>query len=176
MLWKLAKKIHTRGPVSAEDLVQAAAVRLMRTRERFDPARGVKWNTYASLHAHGAMLDALREVDHVPRLERKRLKERGEEGRKVLSIDHQVLDVNREGLPKLLDGRAESADFWRGLRRRLDSRVGEVVERYFREEITLKRIGRLMGLSESRVCQLLARGLRHLREVWARQYALEIVR
>jgi RNA polymerase sigma factor FliA len=163
------KKVTAFGILDSQDLIQAAVIALMRARKKFDPTRGFKWITYALPRARGAMLDALRDADHVPRLERARLKARGEEGRKVLSIDHQLTDVSREGLPMLRDRAAERSDFWVGVRRRIGARMGEILERYFVDDLTLKEIGRRLGLSESRACQLLASAYRELRAAWSRQ-------
>ncbi len=171
MLWKLARKIPTRGAVGREDLVQAAAMGLIRAQETFDPARGVKWKSYATHRAFGAMIDQLRDLDHVPRLERKRLKAAGKEGRKVMSIDHQAAEIsaNEGGIPAAaargpLD-QATRADLWAFIRQRLDTRTAQVLEKYFTRDQTLKAIGRDIGISESRCCQLLARGLRVLRSL-----------
>lgn len=162
----MASRMKAFGIMDPEDLVQAAVVGLMRTREKFDPARGIKWVSYAIHRARGAMLDALRNIDHVPRVERRRLKEQGLEARAVLSIDGQAVKVSQQGLPIQREALAERRDFWASLLNRVGRRVGEILRRYYLEDLTLKAIGRLMGLSESRVCQLHAKGIRQLRLLW----------
>lgn len=167
MLWKLAKKIPAHGAADQEDLVQAAAMALLRARETFDPARGIKWQTYAAYRARGAMLDALRDLDHAPRLERARAKKDGRFIGAVLSSDRDRIQVAEQGYERRsVPGAVSSAiasDFWKSLHRRLPARQVEVLTRYYRDDLTLKEIGRVMGLSESRVCQLHARGISRLR-------------
>ncbi len=50
-----------------EDLVGAGYIGLIRAVDQFDPERGVKFETYAISLIRGAVLDALRKEDWVPR-------------------------------------------------------------------------------------------------------------
>lgn len=58
--------------VDVDDLIQEGNFGLMDAITRFDPARGIKFKTYCSTRVRGAMLDAVRNQDWVPRLERQR--------------------------------------------------------------------------------------------------------
>jgi RNA polymerase sigma factor for flagellar operon FliA len=58
--------------VELEDLCSAGVFGLMDAIERYDPARGVLFTTFAPLRISGAMLDDLRSTDLVPRLVRDR--------------------------------------------------------------------------------------------------------
>ena len=140
--------------LEVDDLMNVAFAAVWKTRERFDPSRS-SFQTYAMLRARGAMLDELRKLDHVPRQARRRAKLAGVELPKVESIEHDFTIIlrpdKRTTLP--VEGAAAS-DFWRGVRRLLEPRAAEVLERYYRRDYTLKEIGRQLGLSESRVCQL----------------------
>jgi RNA polymerase sigma factor for flagellar operon FliA len=49
-------------------------------------------------------------------------------------------------------------------RERLDPREARILTMYYEEQMTLAEIGRLLGVTESRVCQLHTRALRRLRE------------
>lgn len=71
---QLAEREVQRLPrsVDVEDLVQEGSFGLMDALEKFDPARGIKFKTYCATRVRGAMLDALRNLDWVPRLERQR--------------------------------------------------------------------------------------------------------
>lgn len=163
----LAAKAKPFGIVDQDDMFQDGAVALLRARERFDPARGVAWPTYAAHRARGGMLDALRDVDHLPRLMRARLKAAGQDGVKVLSLDGAFHKLTENGgVPRLLDGSAEGRDFWASLKRRVDARTAEILTLYFSDGLKLWEIGDRMELSESRVCQLFNRGLARLRETW----------
>lgn len=168
MLRGLASRMHARGALDHEDLVQAAALALMRSRELYDPEKGSKWSSYAAQRAQGAMIDALRDIDHIPRLARTRLKAAGLPGSRILSLDHQGVDVSREGFfDGVLETDAEARDIWAAVKKRLDERTSRVVEMYFRESRTLLEIGGILGLSETRTCQILARGVGRLRDLWS---------
>lgn len=71
---QLAEREAHRLPrsVDVDDLAQEGNFGLMDALEKFDPARGIKFKTYCSTRVRGAMLDALRNLDWVPRLERQR--------------------------------------------------------------------------------------------------------
>jgi RNA polymerase sigma factor for flagellar operon FliA len=49
-------------------------------------------------------------------------------------------------------------------REQLDPREARILSYYYEEQMTLAEIGRLLGVTESRVCQLHTRALRRLRE------------
>ena len=53
--------------VDLADLVSYGLFGLVAAVERFDPARGVKFETFASLRIRGAIVDELRALDWVPR-------------------------------------------------------------------------------------------------------------
>jgi RNA polymerase sigma factor FliA len=53
--------------VRLDDLVSAGIVGLLSSLNNFDPAMGVKFETFAMNRIRGAMVDALRELDWVPR-------------------------------------------------------------------------------------------------------------
>jgi RNA polymerase sigma factor for flagellar operon FliA len=58
--------------VDVEDLAQEGNFGLFDALDKFDPTRGTTFKTYCSTRVRGAMLDALRNLDWVPRLERQR--------------------------------------------------------------------------------------------------------
>lgn len=59
--------VRTGGAVSADDLWSAGAMGLLEASRRFDPAREVRFETFAEHRIRGAMLDELRRLDHLPR-------------------------------------------------------------------------------------------------------------
>jgi RNA polymerase sigma factor for flagellar operon FliA len=73
----LANRIASRLPahVDVEDLVQVGLVGLLQSADRYDPDRGVKFQTYANRRVEGAMLDYLRSLDWRPRSVRRRGRE-----------------------------------------------------------------------------------------------------
>jgi RNA polymerase sigma factor for flagellar operon FliA len=69
-----AERLYTKLPdkVELDDLVSAGVFGLMDAIDAFDPARGVKFETYCSPRIRGSILDELRSMDWVPRLVRAR--------------------------------------------------------------------------------------------------------
>ncbi|MGO8705777.1 MAG: FliA/WhiG family RNA polymerase sigma factor [Candidatus Brocadiia bacterium] len=64
---------HLPAHVDRGDLLEAGAVGLIDAADRFDPARNVRFHTYAVTRIRGAMLDALRSDDWLPRSVRSEL-------------------------------------------------------------------------------------------------------
>jgi RNA polymerase sigma factor for flagellar operon FliA len=69
-----AERLHSKLPskVEIDDLVSAGVFGLMDAIDAFDPARGVKFETYCLPRIRGSILDELRGMDWVPRLVRAR--------------------------------------------------------------------------------------------------------
>jgi len=69
-----AERLHSKlpGKVELDDLISAGIFGLMDAIDAFDPARGVKFETYCSPRIRGSILDELRSMDWVPRLVRAR--------------------------------------------------------------------------------------------------------
>jgi RNA polymerase sigma factor for flagellar operon FliA len=71
----VARRMHQRLPpgIDLDELVSVAVIGLMEACSRFDPSRGVAFRTFAKSRMHGAIIDALRSGDWVPRSVRRRL-------------------------------------------------------------------------------------------------------
>ncbi len=206
----VAEKMIERLPhnVQVEDLIGAGIFGLFESVERFDLARGVKFETYCVGRIRGSMLDELRHMDWVPRLTRARAnrledayarleKEHGRpptdvelarelkisidqldelyrevSGASIVSMQRRSLekDVNLLGVDVMEDGKLEGplpANVKRDLvefcRKRLSTKERYILMMYYFEDLTLKEIGTILGLSESRVCQLHAKLIARLR-------------
>lgn len=61
--------------VEFDDLVSYGIFGLMDAIDKYDPGRGVKFETYAQLRIRGAIIDQLRETDWLPRSVRQKSKE-----------------------------------------------------------------------------------------------------
>ncbi|HEY0798995.1 MAG TPA: FliA/WhiG family RNA polymerase sigma factor, partial [Candidatus Baltobacteraceae bacterium] len=61
--------------VELNDLINDGIVGLIDAIEKYDDSRGVKFETYAITRIHGAIIDALRALDWVPRAVRQRARE-----------------------------------------------------------------------------------------------------
>lgn len=60
--------------VDEDDLIGYGVFGLLDAVERFDPSKGAKFETYATLRVRGAMIDGLRTMDWVPHSARQKIK------------------------------------------------------------------------------------------------------
>ena len=108
----LAHRIANRLPahVDVEDLVQVGLVGLLQSADRYDPERGVKFQTYANRRVEGAMLDYLRSLDWRPRSVRRR----GREFEQAVASAEQRLgeSASQEELAEEMGISASELDHW----------------------------------------------------------------
>lgn len=98
--------------VEQDDLVSAGIFGLMDAIDAYDPARGVKFETYCVPRIRGAMLDELRNMDWVPRLVRSRARKFSEANKELFNklgrtpSDKELaehLNLNQEEIGRLLN-------------------------------------------------------------------------
>ena len=202
----VADKMIERLPhnVQVEDLVSAGVFGLFDAVEKFDLARGVKFETYCVGRVRGAMLDELRHMDWVPRLTRARANKLEEaygklerqlgrppkavervhadlelgglyrevSGASIVSMQRRALekDPNQLRVDVMLDDKIEGPvpanarkDLIEFCKKKLTAKERYILMMYYFEDLTLKEIGRILELSESRVCQLHAKLIARLR-------------
>lgn len=185
--------------VDRDDLVSVGYIGLMDAIEKFEPSRGLKFETYAVSRIRGQMLDELRSTDWVPRSVRSRTKQietaaanLGEyHGRPAsdieiaaelkMSVDRVQRDRDKAAAGRMvpLDHRVESDggdsmtlmdvlsnekddmsyldDLFGTTVDAIRSKSGRenvVITLYYYEGLTLAEIGRVLGVTESRVCQI----------------------
>ena len=72
----IARKMHHLfyGIAQLDDIIGNGMIALIGAIESFDPARGVKFETYASLRIRGSVIDYIRSQDWVPRSSREKAK------------------------------------------------------------------------------------------------------
>jgi RNA polymerase sigma factor for flagellar operon FliA len=209
----VAGRVGTGLPAHVEvaDLIQSGIFGLVDAIEKFEPERGLKFETYAMQRIRGAILDDLRAQDWVPRSVRGRARELeralerlGAQLRRTPS-DAELADELGLSLDELREVYAqlqltsvvaldELAAAGRGStpladiledqealdpvallvdqdnRRQLAEAIAHLAERdrvvvtlYYFENLTLAEIGRVLGVTESRVCQLHTRAVLRLR-------------
>ncbi|TDV39756.1 FliA/WhiG family RNA polymerase sigma factor [Actinophytocola oryzae] len=209
----VAGRVGTGLPAHVEvaDLIQSGIFGLVDAIEKFEPERGLKFETYAMQRIRGAILDDLRAQDWVPRSVRGRAREveralerLGAQLRRT-PTDGELADELGLSLNELRDVYAqlqltsvvaldELAAAGRGPtpladiledqealdpvallvdqdnRRQLAQAIAHLAERdrvvvtlYYFENLTLAEIGRVLGVTESRVCQLHTRAVLRLR-------------
>ena len=201
------------GPaLEYDDLLSQAVVGLIDAVDRFDPARGIKFETYAYHRIRGSVMDMLRELDWLPRSVRQREAEMagayerlenrlnrpptdgelaGELGLTLDALDELAHEVGLQAMQSLdesigleqwemgtvgelvADGQTpspqEAAERWaeRDLLARAIEGLPEaertVISLYYYEGLTLKEIGEVLGVTESRACQVHGKAMVRLR-------------
>jgi RNA polymerase sigma factor for flagellar operon FliA len=210
----VAGKIMANLPssVSYDDLVSAGVIGLIGALDRFDPAVGVKFETFVLPRIRGAILDELRKLDWAPRslrskarkLERTVSELERELGRSVTDVeiaerlhlssdeftsflrevnstslvsldivgsedqerivsmydvlenplaDNPLKDIEREEVKMLLVKSIEQ----------LPEQEKIVMALYYYEELTLREIGQVLNITESRVSQIHSKAVNALR-------------
>ena len=162
-----------------EDLVAWGVLGLVQAARRYRDDTGAPFAAYAARRVRGQVLDALRERDPLTRSARRAYRVARERDAGLpqpvieISLD-RVLEAGREdhawgaiGGPGGTSERAtcRSAQWGRVARelRGLDPLERKVLVLSFARGLTLKEIGRRVGLSESGVCRVRARALRTVR-------------
>lgn len=199
--------------VELDDLINAGVVGLIEAHNNFDPTKGVKFESYASMRIRGSILDELRAIDWAPRSTR--AKSRQVE-RAISALENRLgrspseeevaenLDMSLEELYRLMDDLSSTTllsldEFTYGsdddkqvalvdtlqshdrsdaltdlerqeMRNLLVESIGLLTDQerlvialYYYEELTLKEIGQVMELSESRVSQIHTKSVLSLR-------------
>jgi RNA polymerase sigma factor FliA len=195
--------------VDVDELINVGALGLMDAVDRFDSSREVPFKAYAEIRIRGAIVDALREADWVPRSVRRKYNKienaratlhrqlgrdpsRAElahaleltmdqfdalagdaQVRKLVSLDNPVDDDNMTPLSeRLSDDSEELTELWAKAElkdavvqavQNLPKKERTAVALYYLNQLTLKEIGRVLGVTESRACQLRAQGVKRLK-------------
>lgn len=153
-----------RGRASRAELEQDALIGLHQAAAAFDPARRVKFETFATRRIRGAVIDGLRDRDVLTRGQRARgaLEPRSLDGRgrAAEGRDAGIVDAGAEEPGRAM---AEASVLERVAGLLPDPVMASVVRLRFGEGLRMWEIGRRVGLSGSRVSQLLSCALRALR-------------
>jgi RNA polymerase sigma factor FliA len=197
----VAGRLRTRMPdsVDQDDLVSDGVLGLMDAIERFEPARGLSFQTFAVPRIRGSIIDGMRSMDFVPRSVRDKLRlihraqvtleerlgrapEDTELAREVGIPVQQLRDLSRQAnsnhanlddfdladeLASAADHHVEQGDVNASLMRVVDQLVERdqvIIALYYFEGLTLAEIGRVLGVTESRVSQVHRRATNTLRD------------
>jgi RNA polymerase sigma factor for flagellar operon FliA len=185
---RIAHYMMARLPASVEfdDVLQAGMLGLLDAVARYEETQGAQFETYAAQRIRGAIVDELRRNDWLPRSVRRtegeiasQLSVPIEEYQHQLhqARGHQLLysedfddpegeSVVDPGAPQdILDALIDDE-----LRQRIASGVADLPARektvmslYYEKELNLREIGQVLGVTESRVCQLHSQAVVRLR-------------
>jgi RNA polymerase sigma factor for flagellar operon FliA len=153
-----------------EDLVVWGIVGLVQAARRFRDDAGAPFAAYAARRVRGQVLDALRERDPLTRSARRAYREARDQDADLpppiveVSLDRCVA-AGLDPSPSA-SCRTQRDRRWARVARELrhiDPVERKVLVLSFARGLTLREIGAQIGLSESGVCRLRARALRHVR-------------
>ncbi|MFW5808609.1 MAG: RNA polymerase sigma factor WhiG [Spirochaetota bacterium] len=199
--------------IEFDDLVSYGIFGLIDAINKYDPARGIKFKTYAMTRIRGSIFDELRSIDWIPRSIRQKAKEietiiaelenklgrtvEDEEISKELGISleefHSILnkvsgtsivslndiwylgDDNDELSimetleapdnmnPDVLIEKEEIKEHIVEAIKKLPDKEKKVIVLYYYEDLTLKEIGQVLDVTESRISQLHTKAIMRLR-------------
>lgn len=199
--------------VESEDLISFGILGLIDAIEKFDPSKGLKFETYATLRIRGAIIDELRKISWIPKsafsklsllnqargtLENKLNREpTDDEIAKYMNISvsdvHQIQtyvnyvsmisldevffksddeelqfkniveDITSPQPEKILED-DEKLEILKNALQMLSEKDRIILNLYYYEKLTLKEIGKILDVSESRVSQLHSRAIIRVRE------------
>ena len=199
--------------IEFDDLVSYGIFGLIDAITKFDPARGIKFKTYAMTRIRGAIFDELRSIDWIPRSIRQKAKQietviaelenklgrtvddeeiakemgvSNEEfqsllnklsGTSMLSLNDiwylgddndelsilETLEAPESMNPDVLVEKEEIRDYIIDAIRKLPDKEKKVIVLYYYEDLTLKEIGEVLDVTESRVSQLHTKAIMRLR-------------
>jgi RNA polymerase sigma factor for flagellar operon FliA len=171
LVHRVAKKIARRVPhtVSLDELVSAGTLGLIDALRRFDAARAERFVAYAEIRIRGAILDELRSMDWLSRADRGRVR-RGEASAisGMISVEDAAVDgieafaSDQDTVEAPLERRQRAQRLGQAIAG-LPQKEQQILSLYYVEELTLKEIGGIFGVTESRVCQLHAQAVARLR-------------
>jgi RNA polymerase sigma factor for flagellar operon FliA len=210
----VAGRISVNLPPNVElnDLINDGVVGLIDAIEKYDDDRGVKFETYAITRIHGAIIDALRALDWVPRAIRQKAREiertqhslevdlgrmatddevaskmgmqkrefetlqQKVRGTSLLSLEEHLPNDRGSDIPLLDTLKGDDGDLGLDVEQKevrealigavkaLSRQERTVIELYYFEGQTLKEIKSVLEVSESRVSQIHAQAVIHLRQ------------
>lgn len=211
----IADRMAARLPsaIERDDLYGWGVIGLLDAVERFEPARGIAFTTFAEMRVRGAILDSLRQLDWASRKIRRQARQvqtayrelEKKHGRAATDQEvaenlnlpikslHELLNQVRglnicelDAVPQI-NGRNmletifdtggsplelyEENELHARLARAVDQlpeRERQVIALYYVEELTMREIGEILNVTESRVSQLRSQAVARLRNSFQR--------
>ena len=173
--------------IEYEDLVSYGVVGLIDAFNKFDESKGMKFSTYASIRVKGAMIDELRKNSPISKGAMDKLnrynavveklqnqfmrepsdaeiaRELGMTIYEVKEVEGYIGYLSQVSLEELIYSEDDDIVHLYKAIDMLNEKDQLVLNLYYKERLTLKEIGKILEVSESRVCQLHTRAIVHLR-------------
>lgn len=172
MVRKAAKRFHYRihGRIEMDELVAEGNLALVRCIDRWKPDGGATLSTYIDRRVTGALLDYLRSQDDLSR------DQRAEMGNQQMTISYDgILGVvegqsvpfvaiipsdDKDALTRVIEN--EQMRCVRTVAGAMSRAQRAALHLYYFREIKQSEVAAIIGLSETRTCQLINRGVRKL--------------
>ena len=179
-----------RGYSSYDDMLSCGILGLMDAIEKYDPGKNVKFEYYAAMRIRGEIIDNIRKQDWAPSSLRRKIKAinnaanelenslsrsptdeeiashlgmEEEEVQKTLEKSHMFNIVYfEEAMEEKVEG-SEMVEMLGGFIESLSEKERMVITLYYYEEMKLKEIANLLGVSESRASQIHSKAVMLLR-------------
>jgi len=145
------------------DVYADASIGVLNAIRHFDPARSITQKAYVFIRAQGAAIDGIRQRGYLTR---------SGSGRAPMSLDVLLDAVGDESPwePGVIErgyARIDAAETISLLLVQLSRRRRFVIEAYYLAGRSMADIGRELGVTESRVCQIHVQALRQMRAMLA---------
>lgn len=156
------------GHVDRDELVGLGTLGWAEARARFDRSRGVPFAGFAAARIRGAILDGLRRADTLSRADRRRAQQRDEPTPPRIIYDLTECNAAADWTAGDADvsdalARREMFDQLRAAMQRLSARERHVLLRHFFDDASMRSIGCELGVTESRISQIISAALARLR-------------
>ena len=145
---RIAYHMMARLPASVQvdDLIQAGMIGLLDAITRYEGSYGRQFESYAAQRIRGSILDELRDADWLSRGLRKKMRQ--------IEAAVNLLEQRNGCVPS--EQELAAIDH-------LPEREKQVMGMHYEQEMNLREIGEVLGVSESRVCQLHTQAIARLR-------------
>ena len=180
---KVASRIYNRipeGVVEFDELVNTGVIGLIKAIERYDENRA-KFSTYAYIKIRGEILDYLRKLDFLPRSVREKQKngdnsEIKDEIVAFLSIEEKLFGnserytlkdtlASDDPEPEELILKKEAKELLASAISKLSDKEQLILQLIFVEELDLKSISEILGVSVSRISQIKSGAIKKLKKM-----------
>ena len=155
--------------IDLDEIKSAAYMGLVEAATRYKPEMGVKFTTFSYTRIFGAIHDYLREQGW--------MKKDGEY-QTMQNLDYQIADSDGKKCTIMDSIAAKCEDTteecFEVVTLKLDDQAKKILRTYFIEEYSMKEVGDQIGVSESRVCQLIKQYKSSMKNSWNEYESAEL--